>query len=381
MLNFATFIKHTEYLMKRNIIRYGLSACLCLSTLSVNAQKTPDVESASLNSIMPQFVNPSLEREKPYKELKKAMKEYLKDAEKQKLNIKSVMVLQHGKVLFEKWLDDGAPHIPHVLNSVSKTFTSAAVGLAINEGLLSLDDKLVSFFPDDLPESPSENLKKVTIRDLLTMNCGHDSEPSGDNGDTWVKSFLSWPVEHEPGTYYCYNSRGTYMLSAIVQKVTGQKIVDYLQPRLFDPLHIRRPRWDESPQGINCGGWGLYLTTEDLAKMGQLLLQKGQWKGKQVLPEEYVTEATRAQVPCQPSWIRADKVAESGLTPENSDWVLGYGYQVWRCRHNAYRADGAGGQYIIVIPDKDAVVVNTADLQDMQAELNLVWNHILPALK
>ena len=367
--------------MKRNIIRYGLSACLCLSTLSVNAQKTPDVESASLNSIMPQFVNPSLEREKPYKELKKAMKEYLKDAEKQKLNIKSVMVLQHGKVLFEKWLDDGAPHIPHVLNSVSKTFTSAAVGLAINEGLLSLDDKLVSFFPDDLPESPSENLKKVTIRDLLTMNCGHDSEPSGDSGDTWVKSFLSWPVEHEPGTYYCYNSRGTYMLSAIVQKVTGQKIVDYLQPRLFDPLHIRRPRWDESPQGINCGGWGLYLTTEDLAKMGQLLLQKGKWKGKQVLPEEYVTEATRAQVPCQPSWIRADKVAESGLTPENSDWVLGYGYQVWRCRHNAYRADGAGGQYIIVIPDKDAVVVNTADLQDMQAELNLVWNHILPALK
>ena len=310
------------------------------------------------------------------------MENYLQDAKEKDLNIQSVMVLQHGKVKYEKWLNGGEAQKPHVLNSVSKTFTSAAVGLAIEEGLLSLDDKLVSFFPDDLPASPSENLKKVTIHNLLTMNCGHDSEPSRKKeGSTWVKTFLDWPVEHEPGTYFCYNSMGTYMLSAIVQKVTGQKVVEYLQPRLFDPLGIEAPRWDESPQGINCGGWGLYLKTEDLAKMGQLLLQKGKWKGKQVLPKKYVTEMTRRQVPCQPSWIRADKVAESGLTIENSDWVQGYGYQVWRCRHNAFRADGAGGQYIIVIPEKDAVVVNTADLNDMQAEQNLIWDYILPALK
>ena len=115
--------------------------------------------------------------------------------------------------------------------------------------------------------------------------------------------------------------------------------------------------------------------------MGQLLLQKGKWKRKQVLPKIYVTEMTRAQVPCQPAGTRPDKIAERGLTKENSDWVQGYGYQVWRCRHNAFRADGAGGQYIIVIPEKDAVVVNTADLRNMQAELNLVWDHILPALK
>ena len=324
----------------------------------------------------------SLKRVQPDKELKTAMEAYLQDAANQKLNIQSVMVLQHGKVLYEHWLNGGAPEEPHVLWSVSKTFTSAAVGLAISEGLLSLDDKLISFFPDDLPDTLSENLRKVTIRHLLTMNCGHDSEPSrNDKTQSWVKTFLAWPVEHEPGTYYCYNSMGTYMLSAIVQKVTGQKVVDYLQPRLFDPLGIDAPRWDESPEGINCGGWGLYLKTEDMAKMGQLLLQKGKWNGRQVLPADYIAEATRAQVPCQPAGLRADKVAESGLTPENSDWVLGYGYQVWRCRHNAYRADGANGQYIIVIPEKDAVVVNTADLRDLQAELNLVWDHILPALK
>lgn len=361
--------------MRTIIKHYGIPLLLCLNILHCNAL-TPDSPKTETGKTT------SLKRGKPKRNIETAMDKYLQDASEKKLNIQSVMILQHGKVLYEKWLNGGAADKPHILNSVSKTFTSAAVGLAISEGLLSLDDKLVSFFPDDLPASPSENLKKITIRHLLTMNCGHDREPSrSKEGDTWVKTFLAWSVNHEPGTYYCYNSMGTYMLSAIVQKVTGQKVVDYLQPRLFDPLGIEAPRWDESPQGINCGGWGLYLKTEDLAKMGQLLLQNGKWNGKQVLSASYIAEATRAQVPCQPSGVRPDQVQEKGLTAESSDWVQGYGYQVWRCRHNAFRADGAGGQYIIVIPEKDAVVVNTADLHDMQAELNLVWNHILPALK
>ena len=333
--------RRLDEFLKRFVSRYGLIALLALCCLNVAAQE-PDSPATDAKTT-------SIERAVPDEALSAAMEKYLQSAKDKKLNIQSVMVLQHGKVLYEKWLNGGEPQTPHVLNSVSKTFTSAAVGLAIGEGLLSLDDKVISFFPDDLPDSPSENLKKVTVRNLLTMNSGHDSEPKrGKDGESWAKSFLAWPIEHEPGTYYCYNSLGTYMLSAI---------------------------------GINCGGWGLYLKTEDLAKMGQLLLQGGKWNGKQILSAEYVAEATRAQVPCQPSWIRADRIAESGLTPENSDWVLGYGYQVWRCRHNAYRADGAGGQYIIVIPDKDAVVINTASLQDMQAELNLVWDYILPSLK
>ena len=346
--------------MRHFFFRYGLMALLCFCCVGSFA---------------------ALKRAKPKKALNAAMEQYLQGAKDKNLNIQSVMVLQHGKVIYEKWMNGGDAQVPHVLNSVSKTFTSAAVGLAIEEGLLKLDDKLVSFFPNDLPDSPSENLKKVTIHNLLTMNCGQGTEPRRNGEDSWVKTFLNWPVEHEPGTYYCYNSMGTYMLSAIVQKVTGQKVVDYLQPRLFDPLDIERPHWEESPQGINCGGWGLFLKTEDLAKMGQLLLQGGKWKGKQVLPEWYVREATKAQVPCVPAGTKADRAAESGLTKENSDWVQGYGYQIWRCRHNAFRADGAGGQYIIVIPEKDAVVVNTADLRNMQSELNLVWDYILRALK
>ena len=354
--------------------RFICLLCLCLCCIDGKALTKNQPKE------MPKKVA-AIKRVKPQSTLDSAMEKYIQAAADHKLNIHSVMVLQHGKVLYEKWLNGTEAEKPHILNSVSKTFTSAAVGLAIGEGLLSLDDKLISFFPDDLPALPSENLKKVTIRNLLTMNCGHDSEPRRKDDNTWVKAFLSWPVEHEPGTYFCYNSMGTYMLSAIVQKVTGQKVVDYLQSRLFDPLGIEKPRWEESPQGINCGGWGLYLKTEDLAKMGQLLLQKGKWKGKQVLPKDYAIEMTRKQVPCQPSWVRADKVNESGLTLENSDWVQGYGYQMWRCRYNAFRADGAGGQYIIIIPEKDAVVVNTAQLNDMQAEQNLIWDYILPALK
>ena len=202
-----------------------------------------------------------------------------------------------------------------------------------------------------LPAEVSDNLKEMTVRHLLTMNCGHDTDPTRavrEKKDAdWVKEFLAWPVEHKPGTFFCYNSVGTYMLSAIVQKVTGQKIVDYLWPRLFRPLGIVNVRWEESPQGINTGGWGLYLKTEDLAKMGLLLLQDGKWQGKQLLPEGWVKEASAAQVPSLPAGVRPEWLKKMKMTPKNSDWLQGYGYQMWRCRHDAVRADGANGQYII----------------------------------
>ena len=192
------------------------------------------------------------------------------------ITLHSIMILKHGKVVYEKWFNGEAADKPHQMFSVSKTFTATAVGLAINEGKLNLTDSVVKFFPDKLPAEQSDNLKAMTVRDLLTMTCGHDEEPKSLNKDSvdWVKGFLSWPVKHKPGEYYLYNSVGTYMLSAIVQQVTGEKLIDYLDTRLFQPLHIARPEWEESPQGINCGGWGLQLKTEDMAKMGQLFLQE-----------------------------------------------------------------------------------------------------------
>ena len=318
-------------------------------------------------------------------ELDAAFDQYLSAIQKDSMDIHSIMILQHGKVLKEKWMSEGAPEKAHILNSVSKTFTSTAVGFAISEGLLKLDDKLIDVLSEYAPADPQENLKKVTVKDLLTMNCGQEIDPlytlnRQDTTLNWVQNFMVQPFLHEPGTWFAYNSTGTYLLSAMVQKKAGMKILDYLMPRLFEPLQITPDHWDEH-DGINAGGWGLYLKTEDLAKMGQLLLQDGKWNGKQLLPEGWVKEASKKQVPSVPNMVRPDEMEKAGLTLENSDWVQGYGYQMWRCRHNGFRADGANGQYILVFPDLDAVIAVTANVQDMQKELNEIYDTILPSLK
>ena len=196
----------------------------------------------------------------------------------------------------------------------------------------------------------------------------------------WVTAFLAWPVVHKPGEYYLYNSVGTYMLSAIVQQVTGEKVLDYLDTRLFQPLHIERPQWDESPQGISCGGWGLYLKTEDMAKMGQLFLQKGKWNGKQIVPAKWLKEMSSYQVPSAPSGTRFEDLEKVGLNKDNNEWVQGYGYQMWICRHNAYRADGFAGQYIMVFPDRDAVLVLTTSSSLYQPYIDIIWEYLLPIL-
>lgn len=324
--------------------------------------------------------NGNLPRSKASAQMDKAMSEYLQTVKDCAEDLHSIMVVQHGKVLAEHFF---VPDTAHVLHSVSKTFTSTAVGFAISEGLLHLDDKIVDLFPESVPENASDTLSRITIRHLLTMNSGHGKDPTGSvrsNDGDWVRGFMEWPIEYEPGTCYCYNSLGTYVLSAAVQKVTGQKVVDYLESRLWQPLGIEKPKWLESPAGINTGGWGLYLHTEDLAKMGLCILNGGKFAGKQVIPADWVKEMSAKQVPCCPAGTNEVQMRERNVDPATSDWLQGYGYQMWRCRHNAFRADGAYGQYIIVIPEKDAVVVTTAQIGDMQEEINLIWDHILPAL-
>ncbi len=330
-----------------------------------------------------------LPRGKASPELTSAFESYIQAVADSAVNMHSVMVLQHGKVLCEHFW---APDTAHIMNSVSKTFTSTAVGFAISEGLLSLEDRIVDLFPESVPANASDTLSRVTLRHLLTMNSGHGTDPTYATrvqDCDWINAFMSWPFKFEPGTCYCYNSLGTYLLSAAVQKVTGEKIVDYLDTRLWQPLGIPKPFWQESPAGINTGGWGLYIHTEDMARMGLCLLNGGKFNGKQVIPADWVREMTANQVPSVGAGLNENQVKEilaqhpnlPYFLPENSDWVQGYGYQMWRCRHNAVRADGANGQYIIVMPDQDAVIVTTAHVKDMQQEINLIWDHIFPALQ
>jgi CubicO group peptidase (beta-lactamase class C family)/lysophospholipase L1-like esterase len=292
---------------------------------------------------------------------------FVEAADRSMESLNSFMLVRHGNVVAEGWWAPYRPEARHSLYSLSKSFTSTAVGMAIGEGKLSLDDPVIKFFPDEAPKEPSHNLKSMRVSDLLRMNTGQDSEPPRKPDENWVKLFLSHPVPFKPGTHFLYNTPATYMQSAIVQKATGTKLIDYLRPRLFEPLGIEEPTWEESPQGISTGGYGLSVRTEDIAKFGQLYLQKGQWHGKQLVSPDWIIEATSRQT-------------SNGSSP-TSDWDQGYGYQFWRCRHGAYRGDGAFGQYCIVFPEQDAVVAITSGLRDMQAVLNLVWDKLLPALK
>jgi CubicO group peptidase (beta-lactamase class C family) len=285
--------------------------------------------------------------------------------------LNSFMLVRHGYVIAEAWWKPEAPNKPHVLWSLSKSFNSTAVGLAIADGKLSLDDHVLKFFPAGAPTDPSDNLKALTVRDLLTMSGGQATEPKADKGGPTVKTFLAHPFIYKPGTHFLYNTMGAYTLSAIVTKVTGQTTLDYLKPRLFEPLGIKDPQWDASREGYSFGGYGLSLCTEDIAKFGQLYLQKGTWNGRQLIPEKWVEEATSKQVD-------NDKESHSAI---GIDWIQGYGFQFWRCTHNAFRGDGAHGQLCVVIPDKDAVIAITAYTGNFAGEMDAIWTYLYPAFQ
>lgn len=342
------------FIMKRQLTLKPITLA-CFAVLSIAFTGTADAQSESLPRSSPEAQGVSSAQ----------ILRFIEAADANVDSMHSFMLVRHGHVVAEAWWAPESAQKPHVLWSLSKSFTSTAVGLAVAEGKLNINELVLPFFPDDAPKEPAANLKAMRIKDLLTMNAGHQDEVSLRSAKHWTKAFLAHPVPHKPGTHFRYNTPATYMLSAIVQKVTGQTVLDYLTPRLFKPLGIETPTWDTSPQGIPIGGYGLSLCTEDIAKFGQLYLQKGKWNGKQILPQKWVDQATAKQV-------------SNGSDPDN-DWNQGYGFQFWRCRHGAFRGDGKDGQYCIVLPEQDAVIAITANTRDMGAELNIVWDNLLPA--
>lgn len=304
---------------------------------------------------------------------------FLDAVDRSGLELHSFMLLRHGQVAAEGWWAPYGERLPHMMFSLSKSFTATAIGMAIREGLLSLHDAVLDFFPEQaalLAPSPAfaanrDRLRRLTIRHLLCMGSGHGEDTLGalfarEDGD-WAAAFLEAPLVHEPGAAFVYNSGATYMLSAALQKAAGATLFDYLQPRLFAPLGIAGAAWDVCPRGVTTGGWGLRTTTEAIATFGQLYLQRGMWNGQRLLDEEWVREATAAQI--------------GNSSGEHPDGRAGYGYQFWRCRHGAYRGAGAYGQLCVVMPEQDAVLTVTAGTSDGYAVLDQVWEHLLPALE
>ncbi len=293
-----------------------------------------------------------------------------------------LIVRQGGRTLVEQYRAPCGPADRHQLFSLSKSFTSTAFGIARGEGLIALEDKLVDFFPEYVTDKVSARMRSVTMRDLLTMASGHGAcclfgpryarlgdGRHFDNDRPWVQNILEDDLAFKPGSHFAYNSGATYLVSAALRKATGQGILDYLRPRFLRPIGIADDVvWDRDPEGIELGGWGFNLSVRDIAAAAEVWLHGGRGPdGRQLIPEDYMR-------------LASSRLISNGDPAEPSDWSQGYGLQFWQCQHGCFRGDGASGQIAVMIPAFDVVVAATAGLRDMQRELNVVWDELLPAL-
>ncbi|GMA25446.1 hypothetical protein GCM10025864_32050 [Luteimicrobium album] len=289
-----------------------------------------------------------------------------------------LVVLRHGRVVAQGWWAPYAPQRRHLLYSLSKSFTSAAAGLAVAEGLLRLDDPVLAYFPELDDEITDARTRRMLVRHVASMASGHTrdtfDEAFADPKVDPVHAFLRIRPDEEPGSVFAYNQPATYTLGAIVQRVTGGSLLEYLRPRLLDPLGIGPLGWQQRG-GRQIAFTGLFAPTDAIARLGQLLLRRGRWGDRQLLPEEWVDAATSVQVPTPRPF---GGPGEAEANPDDSDWQQGYGFQHWMSRHG-FRGDGAIGQFCVVLPEHDVVVAITAQSPDMQETLDLAWEHLLPA--
>lgn len=286
------------------------------------------------------------------------------------------VIVRNGKTIAEgSWKPFNTLEETHMLYSHSKSFTSTAIGFLVEEGKLDLDERVVEIFPELLPTNVTENLKSMRVRDLLTMNVGAKWDHKVHKYDDWGRTFFEKELQTKPGCAFKYDSDATYILAAIVEKRSGEKLMSYLDRRLFKKIGIEKAWSTVSPQDIACGGWGMNMTTREIARFGLCYLQNGVWAGKNVIHPQWVQLATARHT--FSGW-RNITIRALG---EGSDWQQGYGFQFWRCHNNGYRADGAAGQLTLVYPDQNIVVSVNAGLGDMQKEINLVKEHILDHLK
>lgn len=305
----------------------------------------------------------------------RAISDMLSAIREEKKDIHSMLLWRRGKLIFEQYFAPYTAATPHSMYSCSKTFTSMLIGIAQSKGLLSIHDKVLKYFDDVEIENINDNLREMTLEHLLMMGSGHAQDTFGymmaaEDGD-WARVFLNRPVEYKPGTHFVYNTGATYMLSAVLTRVTGKTALELAEEWIFKFIGIRGAEWDTCPRGISIGGSGLHIKPRDMMRMGILLLSHGRWNDRQIIPADYLNTAQIKKIdnknPDDPN--------------QNPNWAAGYCYQMWRCAFPAFRADGMGGQYIVMLPKYDMVAVFTSALgSDIGYPLDLIEKYLLPNL-
>ena len=281
----------------------------------------------------------------------------------------SFMILRHGKVCAEAWAKPMAPDIPHALYSFSKSFSATAIGFAIAEGIavpstgeaLSLDTKLRDIFPAEFAakKKPHAYDDELRLRHMLRMQSGKQMNLLADKAKIdWVEDYINAPYNAKPGTYWNYCNENSFMLCAAIHRLTGLTVNEFLTPRLYEPLGIAPPLWERNQEGIEAGGWGMYLTTEDMAKFMQCYMDGGRFMGEQVIPADWVAEASKKQV---------DNSIE--IQPDNK---AGYGYHFWLNDIGGFRADGMFSQHGLALPEYDAVIITTSGCPIEQKDLDAI---------
>lgn len=299
------------------------------------------------------------------------------------LDCHSVMVTRHNRVIAEGYWNPYRSGCNHILYSVSKSFAGTAVGLAVGEGLLTVEDLVIDILDDILPSKPCPNMCRMKVRDLLTMCTGlKDERNVFHEGESWTYSLLSAYIDEEPGREFRYISSSTYLLSAIIWKLTGQTLYDYLKPRLFEPMGFSENLWWEtSKEEMNTAFNGLNATAEDVTKLALLYLNHGRWEGRQLLPEKWVNEASAVQIDNSDNDKNQELGYRQGFGYFSEDWRSGYGYLFWHCsQEGAYRGDGIFGQMCIILPKQDMTIAVAAGCREPDKILKAIWKHLIPAV-
>lgn len=295
-----------------------------------------------------------------------AIADFFKSLDEDGHEVHGIMILRHDKVIAEHWWEPYSPEFKHAMYSSTKTFTAAAIGFAVQEGLIDIEKPFMDYFPELVPEKHAPELERLKVYHLLTMSAGHKSTRYDGSGDDQIRSFMSAEYAHEPGTSFAYNITCSHMLSLLITKVTGETIYEYLRTRLFNPIGISEDIvWEMDLSGRNMGNGGMHSRTSDMAKFGIFIKNKGKWNGQQLLNAEWIEEMTRPHIYQHP-----ERSAEENA---NDDGSQGYGYQTWMGRNGSFRAIGASNQTIFIVPGSDVIVASHGAVSNENAFNELIY--------